>query len=141
MTQPPVLLRSLLLAIAAFTLLGAVVGAIGLTVGGGMGLPQEWLDGTIFDSYLWPAVALAVIVGGTQTLALVLQLRGYALAWGLQAAAGLTLMTWIVVQVAILMQWSPLHGIFFATGLLQTTVAVLALGAWPQPFLRRTRTR
>jgi hypothetical protein len=41
------------------------------------------------------AVALAVIVGGTQTLALVLQLRGYALTWGLQAAAALTLMTWI----------------------------------------------
>jgi hypothetical protein len=34
--------------------------------------------------------------------------------------------------------WSPLHGIYFATGLVQTILAVLALGAWPRPFLART---
>jgi hypothetical protein len=33
--------------------------------------------------------------------------------------------------------WSPLHGIYFATGLVQTVCAVLALGAWPRPFLQR----
>jgi hypothetical protein len=46
-------------------------------------------------------------------------------------------MIWIFVEIAILLVWHPLHGIFFATGLIQTVLAVLALGAWPRPFLLR----
>ncbi|QCQ18248.1 hypothetical protein EHF32_13495 [Microbacterium sp. RG1] len=111
---------------------------IGLTVGGGMGLPVEWLDGTPFATYFWPGVILGVVVGGMQALAVIAQYRRYALAWGLQAAAGLVMMIWIFVELAMLLVWSPLHGIYFATGLLQTVLAVLALGAWPRPFLSRT---
>lgn len=33
--------------------------------------------------------------------------------------------------------WSPLHGFYFAAGVLQIVIAVLALGAWPRPLLRR----
>ncbi|MDV6272981.1 hypothetical protein R3Q06_05655 [Rhodococcus erythropolis] len=38
----------------------------------------------------------------------------------------------------MILVWSPLQGIFFATGLVQTILAVLALGAWPHQFLQRT---
>ena len=47
------------------------------------------------------------------------------------------MMIWIFVEIAIMLVWSPLHGIYFATGLVQTVLAVLALGAWPHPFLAR----
>ncbi|MFE4498512.1 hypothetical protein ACFRFQ_01545 [Rhodococcus sp. NPDC056743] len=45
---------------------------------------------------------------------------------------------WVFVEIAIILVWSPLHGIYLATGITQTTLAVLALGAWPHPFLQRT---
>lgn len=133
----PRALRVTLLVVAGFNLASAVAGMIGLTVGGGMGLPLEWLDGTPFASYAWPGVILGVVVGGMQALAVIAQYRRYALVWGLHVAAGLVMMIWIVVELAMLLVWSPLHGIYFGTGLVQTVLAVLALGAWPRPFLSR----
>jgi hypothetical protein len=123
-----------LAAVAWFNLVSAVVGMAGLTLGGGLGIPLEWIEGSVFDSYFWPGVILGVVVGGAQVLALVAQYGRYRLAWGLHAAAGLVMMIWIFVEIAIMLVWSPLHGIYFVTGLLQTVLAVLALGAWPRPF-------
>ncbi|GAA2227985.1 hypothetical protein N1031_05230 [Herbiconiux moechotypicola] len=120
-----------------FNLVSALAGMIGLSFAGGMGIPLEWIEGSVFDSYFWPGIILGVVVGGTQALALVAQYRRFALAWGLHAAAGLVMMTWIFVEIAIMLVWSPLHGIYFVTGLVQTTLAVLALGAWPVPFFGR----
>lgn len=130
-------LRIVLLIVAWFHLVSALAGMLGLTVGGGMGIPLEWIEGSVFTSYLWPGVILGVIVGGVQLLAILAQYGRYRLAWGLQAAAGLTMMIWIFVEIAIMLVWSPLHGLYFVTGLLQTVLAVLALGAWPRPFLGR----
>ncbi|MEV7694841.1 hypothetical protein AB0N73_16055 [Microbacterium sp. NPDC089189] len=134
-------LRILLLVVAWFSAVSALVGMVGLTVGGGMGLPPEWLAGSPFDGYLWPGVILGVVVGGTQVLTLVAQYRGYALAAGLHAAAGLVMMIWIFVEIAVMLVWSPLHGVYFVAGLAQVVLAVLALGAWPRPFLARSGER
>ena len=136
-SAPPRSQRIALSVAAWFNLASALFGMVGLTVGGGLGIPLEWLEGSPFRSYFWPGVILGVVVGGAQALALVAQYRRYRLAWGMHAAAGLVMMIWIFVEIAIMLVWSPLHGIYFATGLLQTVLAVLALGAWPRPFLRR----
>lgn len=130
-------LRITLAVVAWFNLASALVGMVGLTVGGGMGIPLEWIEGTVFTSYVWPGVILGVVVGGVQALALVAQYTRARLAWGLHAAAGLTMMIWIFVEIAVMLVWSPLHGIYFVAGLAQTVLAVLALGAWPRPFLGR----
>ncbi|GAA1158139.1 hypothetical protein ABTZ44_08855 [Microbacterium oxydans] len=137
MRSTPRALRIALATVAALNLLSALIGMVGLTVGGGMGLPPEWLDGSIFDSYVWPGIILGVVVGGVQALALVAQFGRFGVAWAMHAAAGLTMMIWIFVEIAMMLVWSPLHGIFFATGLIQTVLAVLALGAWPRPFFAR----
>lgn len=44
---------------------------------------------------------------------------------------------WIFVEIAIMLAWSPLQGIYFGTGLIQTVLAVLALGAWADSFFKR----
>ena len=132
-------LRIALASTAVFNLVSALAGMVGLTIGGGMGIPMEWIEGSAFDSYVWPGVILGVVVGGVQALALVAQFGRFGLAPGMHAAAGLTMMIWIFVEIAIMLVWSPLHGIYFATGLIQTVLAVLALGAWPHPFLARER--
>lgn len=135
--SPARALRIGLAVTAGFNLVSAVIGMVGLTLAGGMGLPLEWLDGTGFASYVWPGIILGVVVGGSQAVALVAQRGRYRAAWGLHAAAGLTMMIWIFMEIAILLVWSPLHGIYFAAGLVQTVLVVLALGAWPRPFLDR----
>lgn len=135
--SPSRALRIGLYVTAWFNLISALIGMVGLTVGGGLGIPLEWLEGSIFTSYFWPGVILGVVVGGIQAAALAAQYGRYRLAWGLHAAAGLTMMIWIFVEIAIMLVWSPLHGIYFATGLIQSILAVLALGAWPHPLLRK----
>lgn len=122
--------------VAWFNLASALLGMAGLTLGF-MPIPTEWIEGSVFTSYVWPGVILGVIVGGSQALALAAQYGRYRLAAGMHAAAGLVMMIWIFVEIAIMLVWSPLHGIYFATGLVQTVLAVLALGAWPHPFLAR----
>lgn len=122
--------------VAWCNLASALLGMAGLTLGF-MPIPTEWIEGSVFTSYVWPGVILGVIVGGSQALALAAQYGRYRLAAGMHAAAGLVMMIWIFVEIAIMLVWSPLHGIYFATGLVQTVLAVLALGAWPHPFLAR----
>ena len=122
--------------VAWFNLASALLGMAGLTLGF-MPIPTEWIEGSVFTSYVWPGVILGVVVGGSQALALAAQYWRFRLAAGLHAAAGLVMMIWIFVEIAIMLVWSPLHGIYFATGLVQTVLAVLALGAWPHPFLAR----
>lgn len=129
--------RVALLIVAWFNFVSAFAGMVGLTIGGGLGLPLHWLEGSVFPSYLWPGIILGPVVGGAQAAAVTAQHSRYRLAWGLHAAAGLTLMTWIFIEIAIILVWSPLHAIYFVTGLVQTTLAVLSLGAWPRPFLQR----
>jgi len=124
-------------AVAWFELASALIGMVGLTVFGGMGLPPEWIEGSVFDSYFWPGVVLGVVVGGIQALALIADHGRFGLAAGLHAAAGLVMMIWIFVEIAIMLVWSPLHGVYFVAGLVQVVLAVLALGAWPRPFLAR----
>lgn len=135
MTAVPRPFRVVLLVLAWFQLVSCLAGLIGLTVGGGLGLPLAWLDGTGFTSWVWPGIILGVVVGGAQALALVAHHGRYRLAAGLHAAAGLVMMIWIFVELALLLVWSPLHAIYFATGLAQVVASVLALGAWPRPFL------
>lgn len=136
MTTPRAL-RAALLAVAAVSAVSALAGMVGLILGDGMGLPRSALDATPFDSWVWPAIILGVVVGGTQLLAVVAQVLRLSLAWSLHAASGLVLVIWTFVEVAMLLIWSPLQGVFFALGVVQVVLAVLALGAWPRPALRR----
>lgn len=125
-------LRVALSVVAWFSLVSALIGAVGLIGFDGMGIPLQWLAGTPFTSYTWPGVILGVVVGGSQALAAAALWRRHPLARGLSAAAGLVMMIWIFVEIALMLVWSPLHGIYFAAGLVQVVLAVLALGAWPR---------
>lgn len=135
--EVPRALRICLLVVAWFNLLSALAGMVGLTIGGGIGIPLRWLEHSPFTSFVWPGIILGVVVGGAQALAIAAQYARLRLAPGLHAAAGLVMMIWILVEIAMMLVWSPLHGIYFGTGLVQVVLAVLALGAWPRPFLAR----
>ena len=126
------------LAITAwFQFVSCLIGGVMGVFFGGAGVPDAWLEGTPFTSFVAPGLILGVIVGGTQALALAAHHRRLRVAPGLHAAAGLVMMIWIFAEIALLRVWSPLQGLYFSTGLVQVALATLALGAWPRPFLAR----
>lgn len=65
--------------------------------GSALGIPQDWLEGSPFDSYLVPGFLL----GGLGLLswgAAVAQLRRHPLAWAWSGAAAVGFGVWILVQ-------------------------------------------
>lgn len=90
--------RRVLLVLTAFCVVSAVAGFLYLGPGGAEAFPLEFLDGSLFDSYLWPGVILLVVVGGTQLLAFVLLVRRRASAAFWAAVAGFALVIWIVAE-------------------------------------------
>jgi hypothetical protein len=98
--------------------------------GAPLGLPQAWIDATVFGSYLLPGLFLFAINGiGQLVAAAAIVLRHPAAPW-LTGVLGIGLMIWIAVQVAM-MPFHPLQPIIFVVGLIEVVVAA----AW----LRRQR--
>lgn len=126
---PRTLVRVLLIVVGVFNTVSAVAGAIGLLTPGSMGLPLDIIEP--FTSYFWPAMILLVVIGGTQGLAVLAELRHWRTAafWG--AFAGFAMIIWIFVELAIMGGYSPLHGIFFVTGVAQLALVVALLDAVP----------
>jgi hypothetical protein len=88
----------LLLILTAFCVVSAIAGFIYLGPGGAQGWSLEFLEGTPFDSYLWPALILFVVVGGTQLLAFMLLLLRRASAAFSTAVAGFGMVIWIIAE-------------------------------------------
>ena len=122
------LARWTLLIVTAFNALSAVGGGIAVVTTGGMGMPASMLAGGPFTSFALPGLILLVVVGGTQTAALVLLLarRASALFW--TAIAGFGMVIWIFVETGIIAGISALQVIYFVTGILQLILVLALLG-------------
>ncbi len=128
---PNALVRWPLIIVGAFNALSAFGGGIGLLTPGSMGIPLSIIDGSVFPDFTWPAIILIVVIGGTQTLAVVAELRRARLARFCAAFAGLAILIWIFVELAIMGGYSILLGIYFATGLLQLILVLALLDVLP----------
>lgn len=137
---PHAVVRGVLLAVGVFNALSAIGGGIGLLTPGSMGLPLRLLEGSVFTSYLWPAIVLIVVVGGTQALAVVADLLRWRTALFWAAFAGFAMVLWIFVELAIVQGFSVLHGIYFATGIVQLALVLALLGVLPG-LVREARPR
>jgi hypothetical protein len=93
--------RFVLGALLAFLALNAFGGGI-YAMAGAEGVPIEWLEGSGFSTYLVPGMILFALVGGATALAAIAVLARHYLALELANVAGWILITWIVVQVAII---------------------------------------
>jgi hypothetical protein len=115
----------LAVALQVFTAVAAI--PVGLEMvrnpdGAPLGLPQAWIDATMFGSYLLPGLFLFAINGiGQLVAATAIVLRHPTAPW-LTGALGVGLMIWIAVQVAM-MPFHPLQPIIFVVGLIETVVA------------------
>lgn len=82
-----------------FVGVAAVTGGIGLA-GGGSGLPEHFIEGTIFSSYVIPGIALGTLVGSTSLLAAAAIWRRSEPALEASALASAMLIGWFAVQLA-----------------------------------------
>jgi hypothetical protein len=87
--------------ILAFGALNAFGGAwYGLA--GAEGVPTEWLAGSPFSDYVIPSVVLGAVVGGSFSIAAIAVFRRGSRARLLALAAGVVVLGWLAVQVAII---------------------------------------
>lgn len=118
--RPQAALAALLLFIAVNAVGGGVYG-----LAGAPGVPRDWLRGSPFASYRVPSIILLVVVGGVHLIAGITVLRRARQAASHAAAAGLVLLGWIGVQVAMIGYVSWLQP---AMAILAVTTLALARG-------------
>ncbi len=132
-----------LVGITGFNALSAIGGGIAVLVTNGLGMPTSMLASGPFDSFAWPGVILAVVVGGSQVLAggLLVVRREVSLLWA--AVAGFVMLIWIFVETIMIGGGSFLQVLYFATGGAQIILVLALLGivAWlPRQPLRAAPT-
>lgn len=112
--------------------LGAVAGGVALATrpdGSAMGFDVSLLAGSPFDDYLVPGAFLAGVFGIGSFAVAAMGLRRSRLAPFLAFAIGCAQMMWIVIELAIIKEFSFLHPACFGLGLL-IAVASVPWG-WP----------
>jgi hypothetical protein len=121
-----------LVGVSLFHCLSAVGGGIGMVVADGLSMPKSLLADSPVSTFLLPGLILALVVGGTQTLAFVrlLQRRQSALLWS--AVAGFGMVIWIIAEIGFIhsLMWAQL--IYVISGLLQLLLvfSLLGIASW-----------
>lgn len=134
----------LLVAATFFNALSALGGGIALLMTNGLGMPRSLLADGPFTSFVWPALLLIGIVGGTQSAAAILLTVGREAALLWSAVAGFGMVIWIMIETALIHGFSWLQALYFASGLLQPVLVVVLLGVvtgLPRRPLRSLRSR
>lgn len=132
--QPPLLMtpaRISLHIVLWFVGVTAVAGGVALVFAPSLGdvaitPPEEYLEGSGFDSYLVPGLMLLVVVAGTQLVAAILLARRHRLALTGAAVAGFGILIWIFIQM-IFVPFSVLQAIYFAAGLAELGLVIVLL--------------
>ena len=94
-------LRQLLGALLAFGALNAFGGGYyGLS--GAKDVPKQWLEGSPFTDYFIPSAVLFGVVGGAFLIAAIAVFARWQTARSLALAAGVIVLGWLAVQVAII---------------------------------------
>jgi hypothetical protein len=119
----PTAIRYSLGALLAFGAMNAFGGGCyGLS--GAEGVPTEWLRGSPFPDYFVPSLILVIVVGGSFTIAGIAVFAGLRSAHLAAFAAGLVVLCWLAVQLAIIGYVSWMQPTTAIAG-----VAVLVLGS------------
>lgn len=102
-----------------------VYGGVGL-IRDGMGMPDEWLVGTPFASWLWPGVFLLLVIALPMTAAAVAELRRWRWAYQASMVAAALQLAWIAAQIVVLQRYFFLQPVLFGAGLAVAVLAVIS---------------
>jgi small-conductance mechanosensitive channel len=115
--------RFLLVGLQLFAALNALGGGL-YALQGARDVPREWLEGTPFDDYTIPGILL-LVGAGLMVVAATMTLLHARFALAVSMAAGALLLTWILVQVALIGYVSWMQPVSFAAGLVMIGLASL----------------
>ncbi|MCU1506352.1 MAG: hypothetical protein QOG18_1732 [Microbacteriaceae bacterium] len=113
-----------------FGALSAFGGAV-IALSGGGGVPTSYLDGSPFASFVIPGLILGIVVGGTQTVAVVALFQRRSWAPLSCAIAGFGMTIWIFAELAIIGEYFWLQTLYFGLGILELAFVLALLGAVP----------
>jgi hypothetical protein len=119
-------------ALEVLTAIGAIPVGVMLLAdpsGASMGMPSDWLRGSVFGSYFVPGLYLLFVNGIGMLVLAALTVRRHPVAPWLTGALGVGLIVWIAVEVIVLPETSFLTWTFLATGLALGVIALLWLRA------------
>jgi len=113
----------------AFAALNAFGGGY-YALSGARGVPVEWLEGSPFRSYFVPGLILFGGVGGTFLVASVATFAGWRIAPVLAMAAGVVVLGWLTVQLAIIGYVSWMQPVTAAAAVVILTLAAVGRTSW-----------
>lgn len=122
-----------LLFLLGFLGLGALFGGGSLILdpsGAGLGLPAEFLEGSVFPDYLVPGLVLFCVLGVGSFVVAYGVLRSAAWAWPAGLALGGATLVWLLVQVLVIRTYFYLQPVI-------ATVGVLVVVLFSVPSMRR----
>lgn len=115
----------------------AVCGGVGLMWNDVIRMPDDWLRGTPFTSWMLPGVFLLLVVAAPMTSAAVLELRRSPWAAVASVLAGAAEVGWIAAELFVLQKYNVLQPVMLGLGL-----AVMLIALWVYravPLLPGTR--
>jgi hypothetical protein len=125
--------RATLLFVQAFVAVTSVLGGAALVAGSLLdwsdspfAIPDSYLDGSPFDSFVVPGLALALVVGGTHLAAFVMAARRMRWAMLASAIAGFGVLVWIFVQM-VYIPFSALQATYFGLGVAELAAVLVLL--------------
>ena len=93
--------RYVLGGVLSFSALNAIAGGYyGLS--GAEGVPKQWLEGSPFTDYFIPSLVLLIVVGGSFVISAIAVLMGLRIARRAALSAGVIVLGWLTVQMAII---------------------------------------
>lgn len=132
-------MRSALGALLAFGALNALGGGY-YGLAGAKGIPREWLRGSGFSDYFVPSLVLMTVVGGSFLLAAVAVFARWRHDRWLATAAGVIVLGWLAVEVAIIGYVSWMQPATAVAGALVLGLAWRLQPSTPPRRLRRSAT-
>ena len=121
----PAAIRLVLGCLLAFGALNAFFGGY-YGMSGAANVPTEWLAGSPFDDYFLPSLILFVVVGGSFLVAAIAVLARWRVARLAALAAGVIVLGWLAVQIAIIGYVSWMQPATAIAGLLVLLLAARA---------------
>ncbi len=124
----------LAIALELVTALGAVPVGIEFLLdpsGKAIGIPQGWIEATVFGNYVIPGLYLLFVNGFGMLLLAVLSMRRQWIAPWLTGTLGVGLIIWILVEVLVMPETMILTWVFLGFGVAMGFVALF--------WLRETR--
>ena len=122
----------MLLGVLVVMALNAVGGGIGLATTG-IGMPESWLEGLSVDTWVLPGLALLLLVGVPQAVTAWLVWSRHPWAPLAAVVAGVGLVLWIAVQLAVMQRYFFLQPVVAGAGVAEAALAV----AWARGRFRR----